>query len=696
LQRLPAPGPGPVQPQALAPRPNRTGLPERLKAGTESLYNSFQPAQMQALAYTQGTDAHVAPGQAKHLQAKLIVGQPNDAYEQEADRVASQVVEQIQAPVPAQSSQGQPVQRQATPDEEFQTKPESTAFQREEELEKHLQTQREQLQRDEIEEEPDVQPQRTQPEQIAGGAASAELESAINSAKGSGQPLDAALQRQMGQAIGADFSGVKVHVDATADRLNQSIQAKAFTMGQDIFFGGGAYNPWSRDGQELIAHELTHVVQQKRGGPTAKKKDSGPPRNHRAEVEYTREEHCVQRKFGFELEMKIPYGKQNASGTGISEVTNGKAEQVEHESGTFKIVGDKDTGGRKQGQKNISSIVELVTTPIDESQLNTADAVSKRFEPLVNTGRALAAMAKETQDKKLSEFNGFGTDNNHWICPTRAAFDMRDDAYVQGTYGLNMAGLGGFIKGIAERNKSNLNAQAIVSGINESFITKEEVESAISGVAGTGPSAMADIKAGPMAGYLTYIATMITSGRAGVVSSVDIAKNIVPLLNEAAVAAPAPPAPPAPEPPKKKQGDVSSVDIAKNIVPLLNKAAVAAPALGPHEVRQALRKLLMARCKVDENTVLFKAGGKTFQTTVSKLLDSVLPLNGAAKWKTLLGEEWVSNEEKPDSPKRDVIFEERRIFPEASRGMRLKIDDWIPVITEYWKMLKIANNTGNN
>lgn len=70
----------------------------------------------------------------------------------------------------------------------------------------------------------------------------------------------------MGQAMGADFSGVRVHTDARADQLNQSIQAKAFTTGQDLFFRQGAYQPGSREGQALIAHELTHVVQQNRGG----------------------------------------------------------------------------------------------------------------------------------------------------------------------------------------------------------------------------------------------------------------------------------------------------------------------------------------------------------------------------------------------------------------------------------------------
>jgi hypothetical protein len=99
-------------------------------------------------------------------------------------------------------------------------------------------------------------------EVVNDGDASEELESSIQQAKGSGQSLDPNLQAKMGQAMGADFSGVKVHTDSQSDQLNQSIQAKAFTTGKDVFFRQGAYEPNSRGGQELIAHELTHVVQQ--------------------------------------------------------------------------------------------------------------------------------------------------------------------------------------------------------------------------------------------------------------------------------------------------------------------------------------------------------------------------------------------------------------------------------------------------
>jgi len=96
----------------------------------------------------------------------------------------------------------------------------------------------------------------------AGGEVSGNLQSQIDSARGGGQPLDQNVGKHMGGALGADFSGVKVHTDSKSDSINRSLSAKAFTTGSDIFFSEGTYNPGTHSGQELLAHELTHVVQQ--------------------------------------------------------------------------------------------------------------------------------------------------------------------------------------------------------------------------------------------------------------------------------------------------------------------------------------------------------------------------------------------------------------------------------------------------
>ena len=87
----------------------------------------------------------------------------------------------------------------------------------------------------------------------------------INQARGGGQSLDEGVQAKMEDSMGHDFSGVSVHTSSQADQLNENLSAKAFTTGQDIFFSQGAYQPNTSEGQELLAHELTHVVQQSQG-----------------------------------------------------------------------------------------------------------------------------------------------------------------------------------------------------------------------------------------------------------------------------------------------------------------------------------------------------------------------------------------------------------------------------------------------
>jgi hypothetical protein len=81
-----------------------------------------------------------------------------------------------------------------------------------------------------------------------------------------GSALDTATQANMEGFFNADLSGVKVHSGAEATGLNEQWNAKAFTTGQDIYFNAGQYNPHSHAGEQLLAHELTHVVQQSSGG----------------------------------------------------------------------------------------------------------------------------------------------------------------------------------------------------------------------------------------------------------------------------------------------------------------------------------------------------------------------------------------------------------------------------------------------
>lgn len=82
---------------------------------------------------------------------------------------------------------------------------------------------------------------------------------------GSGQTLDPGVQRTMEAELGADLSDVRVHTDARAHESAQALSANAYTVGSDVVFQQGKYDPDSRDGQHTLAHELTHVAQQRKG-----------------------------------------------------------------------------------------------------------------------------------------------------------------------------------------------------------------------------------------------------------------------------------------------------------------------------------------------------------------------------------------------------------------------------------------------
>ena len=202
------------------------------------------------------------------LQAKLVVSPPGDIYEQEADRVAETVLRMPAAPLP---------HREAAVEEEIQpgylSAPVRLRLQRQEEDEEEepLQTQAltgtgsPHLQRQAEEEEEPVQ---TVPlrgaVQAAGGVpqVTPELEERIARLRGGGRPLAQSERAFFEPRFGLDFAGVRVHTGAEAATVASALQARAFTVGRDIVFGAGHYAPETAVGRGLLAHELTHVVQQ--------------------------------------------------------------------------------------------------------------------------------------------------------------------------------------------------------------------------------------------------------------------------------------------------------------------------------------------------------------------------------------------------------------------------------------------------
>jgi len=150
-----------------------------------------------------------------------------------------------------------------------------TKLQRQEEEEELLQPQLQLMEEEEEamqtklqkqeEEEELVQPQLQLKEE---GEASSTIEAQLSQQAG-GSKLPKDVNAEMSGAMGYDFSDVNIHTGSDAVQMNQDLNAQAFTHGNDVYFNEGKYNPDSKEGKHLLAHELTHVVQQK---PKGKKK----------------------------------------------------------------------------------------------------------------------------------------------------------------------------------------------------------------------------------------------------------------------------------------------------------------------------------------------------------------------------------------------------------------------------------------
>ncbi len=104
---------------------------------------------------------------------------------------------------------------------------------------------------------------------LGGTTAAPEVGDVLRRRQGRGRPLDPDVADRMGAAMGADFSAVRVHDDAEADRIARSVQATAFTTGADVYFSRGTYAPGTSAGDHLLGHELAHVVQGGRGASAA-------------------------------------------------------------------------------------------------------------------------------------------------------------------------------------------------------------------------------------------------------------------------------------------------------------------------------------------------------------------------------------------------------------------------------------------
>lgn len=212
------------------------------------------------------------------IQTKLKVNKPGDKYEVEADQVAEQVIQKISVSASDISSTNPRNENNFNP--KPSNSPETNAPKTH--VSSLIQTQceaceaKENLQEEEIQRkhEPHVFLKADNSQEYStlmsksqtsgSNPVSPHTTSQLFASKGGGKPLPKNTLSEMERGFGVDFSNVRTHTGASAIGMSKSLGAQAFTHGSDIYFDSGKFEPNSQGGKKLLAHELTHVVQQRR------------------------------------------------------------------------------------------------------------------------------------------------------------------------------------------------------------------------------------------------------------------------------------------------------------------------------------------------------------------------------------------------------------------------------------------------
>ena len=221
------------------------------------------------------------------IQPKLAIGKPHDRFEREADQTAERVVQNrpLIQPQPEEEQEEEELQAKGLIQRQAEEEPEEEEVQTLRPAAEEEREQEQGVQRQEEEEEP-VQALQRQEEQeeeeiqtkgLIQRQAVADVEQGLQVSRSGGIPMKEGTRAEMEGHFKADFSSVRLHTDAHAASMSRTLSAQAFTYGNHIYFGAGKYDPGSSAGKKLLAHELTHVVQQ--GAATRSKTLSRAPRS---------------------------------------------------------------------------------------------------------------------------------------------------------------------------------------------------------------------------------------------------------------------------------------------------------------------------------------------------------------------------------------------------------------------------------
>lgn len=383
-----------------------------------------------------------AKGESAFIQAKLNVGKPGDKYEVEADTVADKVVSKQQgstlgggssffAPTVTPTVQKQedteiqeksiaqnitPTVQLAPAEEEVQKMEEENVQSKEEEAqmmeEENVQSKEEDdvqaMEEENVQAKEDEDVQAMEEENVQDDVQAklnvskpqkTNLGSRIKNAKGKGSEMPSALKSNMESRFGADFSGVRVHTGSESVQMNKDLGAKAFTNKNDIFFNEGKFSPDSKEGQTLIAHELTHTIQQ--GASKPKDAANGALQKAKGAVA------SGTTTGGNVADLASATGEAKAVGAEVKE--GAKLDKVEGKQGT-----EGEAGAKGEGKKEAAPVTTTPRDPKEDPNFkklkgrldNTAKAQGDHEEPEASASAAQSAAVSPANERESMAQSG--------------------------------------------------------------------------------------------------------------------------------------------------------------------------------------------------------------------------------------------------------------------------------------------------
>ena len=253
------------------------------------------------------------------------------------------------------------------------------------------------------------------------GYLSDEISGQIQQKRGSGSPLPAKIAKNIGTQLGHDFSDVRIHTDGQSDKLARSVSARAFTVGRDIFFKGGVFDPASEKGRETIAHELTHVVHQSGSkAQSGKLKLGAPDTAMEKEADKTGKSLAAKANIGGAAsgaiqrsgaeEEELLQGQRESvvqrSGSEEEELLQGQRESVVQRSGSEEeelLQGQRESVVQRSGSEDEELLQGQRESVVQRSGSEDEELLQGQREPVVQRD-----LAEELEKERVRRLQGGG------------------------------------------------------------------------------------------------------------------------------------------------------------------------------------------------------------------------------------------------------------------------------------------------